>query len=152
MCKFNRYDETPPFDKLYVRNLDGFRDRIADKWADCCLTLFSPDSIISRLDRYAEQFVASGAWEREYNRWNGSPVALKESVFEELEFVKDWYIRNYNWICSNLGAAPYAEVFAPDVREKASGLYMLDGRRLDLKDGEIPPKGIYIRDGKKIAY
>lgn len=152
MCKFNRYDETPPFDKLYVRNLDDFRDRIALKWADCCLTLFSPDSIISRLDRYAEQFMASGAWEREYNRWNGSPVALKESVFDELEFVKDWYIQNYNWICSNLGGTPYVKVIAPKSGVKASGLYMLDGRRLELKEGEVPPRGIYIRDGKKVAY
>lgn len=152
MCKFNRYDETPPFDKLYVRNLDGFRDRIADKWADCCLALFSPDSIISRLDHYAEQLMASGAWEREYNRWNGSPVALKESVFDELEFVKDWYIQNYNWICSNLGGTPYVKVFAPKSGVKASALYMLDGRRLELKEGEVPPRGIYIRDGKKVAY
>ena len=95
LATINRYNNIAPYNRLVVQDIDSFRDLEADKWMSYYTTLFSCESFYQRLDKYAGQFVASGAWEREYEKWNGNPVPLKESIADELEYVKEWYRENY---------------------------------------------------------
>lgn len=143
----NRYDNIAPFNRLAVQNIDGFKDLEAITWKKYCSTLFSCESITRRLDYYAEQFTSSGAWKREYEKWNGNPVPLKENITDELEYVKEWYAMNYKKLC-----AQFDEIIATDIKvashiSSAKVVYMLDGRRID---ENAMRKGVYIINGKKV--
>ena len=149
LANINRYNDRAPFNRLDPNNIDGFKELEANKWIEHCTTLFSCDSVARRLDNYADQFSSSGAWEREYEKWNGNPVPLKENVADELEYVKDWYAKNYESLC-----AQFEEVIATGIIKAASpeaspqGVFALDGRMVNRN---AMHKGIYIVNGKKVV-
>lgn len=148
LANINRYDNIAPFNRLAVQNIDGFKELEAIKWTKYCTSLFSCESIARRLDYYAEQFTSSGAWEREYARWNGNPVPLKENVADELEYVKEWYSKNYEKLC-----AQFDDVIATDMKvashnSSARVVYTLDGR---MTNEHAMHKGVYIVNGKKVV-
>ena len=49
-----------------------------------------------------EQFVNSGAWQRERNKWNGNIVELTESPEEEAQYLKQWYKMNVEHLRDNI--------------------------------------------------
>ena len=91
------------FSALWNKDIDGFRKALADRWAELSKTVLSVESINRRIDDYASSFVQSGAWQREYEKWNGNPRELKEDIAEETGYVKGWYARNYKNMFEILG-------------------------------------------------
>ena len=67
---------------------------MADRWRSLRQSTLSNQAVFARLDDYARKFSESGAWAREYAKWNGNPVELKENLDDELNYVKDWYETN----------------------------------------------------------
>lgn len=94
-----------PFNNIFTYNIDGFIDGVRERWQQLNTTVLSVAEVSRRLDAYAEMFVASGAWERERSRWDNNPVELKEDINEELDYVKDWYSRNFISFCNQLDEA-----------------------------------------------
>lgn len=147
VCNIARYKYTAPYNRLSEQNINGFEELVASKWEEYRHTLFSCESFARRLDRYAEQFTSSGAWEREYAKWNGRPVPLKNDVAKELEYVKGWYKTNYDSLC-----VQFDRVIADGITNSESkfppsnGVFTLDGRRVN---EQAMRKGIYIVNGKK---
>ena len=132
LADIHRYDSIAPFNRLYVHDIDRFRRRIEQKWNMLRFDLFSIQHVEELLDSYANAFVVSGAWAREYEKWNGNPVPLEESIFDELAYVKNWYAQNYDNICSQLsltqGILSVAQ--APSATTHHSyPVYTLGGRR-----------------------
>lgn len=102
----HRYDNRAPFDRLYGKGLDGFPEKVSKRWNELKDGVFSVEHVNSLLDKYKDLFVSSGAWSREYNKWNniGYPDNLNQAVLQEnlsveLDYVKDWYRRNYANLC-----------------------------------------------------
>ena len=91
----NRYNNIAPYNRVYVNDMTRFRHRLKEVWKLHKNTVFSQANVEKLLDRYAETFLKSGAWKREYNKWNEKPVPLEESPLEELKYVKNWYQKNY---------------------------------------------------------
>ena len=144
----NRYNRVAPFNRLYGQGLDGFREKVKQRWIQLKDGLLNPDSICQRLDDYGQRFLLSGAWEREYARWNGSPIALKASVAEELDYVKDWYRRNWVELCRQTGC--YDVVSNPtDQRPRAVSAFTLDGRKLKNRE-LLQYKGIAVVGNRKV--
>ena len=111
----------------------------------------SADSIAERLDRYANMFEASGAWEREYNKWNMDPVPLRASVEEETDYVKHWYVKNHESLCSQFGTVPvYTAIDEARASVPAAAVYTIDGRKVNQSDPHRLQKGIYIIEGRKV--
>ena len=99
-----RYNEIPPYDRLYKDNMDGFVDEVKKKWLELQTTTFSIKHVHDVLDAYGTMFVSSGAWQREYNKWGGSvDVPLAENLSDELNYVKGWYERNFANLCDIWG-------------------------------------------------
>ena len=99
-----RYNEIPPYDRLYKDNMDGFVDEVKKKWLELQTTTFSIKHVHDVLDAYGTMFVSSGAWQREYNKWGGSvDVPLAENLSDELNYVKGWYERNFANLCNSWG-------------------------------------------------
>lgn len=87
-----------PFERLWNGNINNYRTAVADRWRQLHKTLLSEEAFNARVDAYVKAFVESGAWNREYYRWNGSPVFLKKDLNEEADYIKTWYKNN----CENL--------------------------------------------------
>lgn len=132
--------------QLYVYNVDNFRESMKECWQELSLGIMSPNSFNSRLDAYAKRFKESGAWQREYDKWNNNPVPL--DLDEELEYVKKWYVNNIAALNKVLGVIaddiPY--VFQ-DTDSYNIRMYNIDGKRIMSN-----PTGrrIYIENGRKI--
>ena len=132
--------------QLYVYNVDNFRESMKKRWQELSLGIMSPNSFNSRLDAYAKRFKESGAWQREYDKWNNNPVPL--DLDEELEYVKKWYVNNIAALNKVLGVIaddiPY--VFQ-DTDSYNMRMYNIDGKRIMSN-----PTGrrIYIENGRKI--
>ena len=132
--------------QLYVYNVDNFRESMKERWQELSLGIMSPNSFNSRLDAYAKRFKESGAWQREYDKWNNNPVPL--DLDEELEYVKKWYVNNIAALNKVLVVIaddiPY--VFQ-DTDSYNIRMYNIDGKRIMSN-----PTGrkIYIENGRKI--
>ena len=120
---------------------------MANRWRELYATVLSEESFNARLDAYAEAFTASGAWQREWRKWNGNPVVLHQDIGEEVAYVKDWYRRNclhlnndmFEGIASGVG-----EVDGPSA-DDAETVYDLMGQKVN-----AAYKGIVIKGGKKM--
>ena len=134
------------FYQMYMYNVDNFRESMKERWQELSLGIMSPNSFNSRLDAYAKRFKESGAWQREYDKWNNNPVPL--NLDEELEYVKKWYVNNIAALNKVLGVIaddiPY--VFQ-DTDSYNMRMYNIDGKRIMSN-----PTGrrIYIENGRKI--
>ena len=132
--------------QLYVYNVDNFRESMKERWQELSLGIMSPNNFNARLDAYAKRFKESGAWQREYDKWNNNPVPL--DLDEELEYVKKWYVNNIAALNKVLGVIaddiPY--VFQ-DTDSYNMRMYNIDGKRIMSN-----PTGrrIYIENGRKI--
>ena len=95
-------------------------------------------------------FIRSGAWNREYEKWNDNPVPLRLTLEEEIDYVKQWYKMNYNHLC-NIFDIPVSVNAVPMVVENAplfqgeEVIFNLQGQRYS-----TPQKGINIIEGKKV--
>ena len=117
-----------------------------ERWQELLSGIMSPDNFNARLDAYAKRFKESGAWQREYDKWNNNPVPLY--LDEELEYVKKWYVNNIAALNKVLGVIaddiPY--VFQ-DTDSYNIRMYNIDGKRImSNPTGRI----IYIENGRKI--
>ena len=147
LASINRYNNIAPFNRLAVKDIDGFCALMSSRWIANYTTLFSREAVARRLDDYGTLFTASGAWQREYEKWNGNPVPLEEDIFDELQYVKDWYGENYAGLCSQFGT-PDPQGIAETAADRPAGsdMLMLDGRRVSTT---ATGKGVYIVNGKK---
>lgn len=146
LSSLDRYNYTAPFNRLIVHNIDGFREALSYRWARLCESLFSVEYISKRLDSYANMFEVSGAWEREQKTWNGNPVPLKESLADEIQYVKDWYTRNYTNLCEKFGTE-MTGIVNTKINKESPDIYSLDGRKIS----SYQRKGLYIVNGKKVV-
>ncbi len=134
------------FYQMYMYNVDNFRESMKERWQELSLGIMSPNNFNARLDAYAKRFKESGAWQREYDKWNNNPVPL--DLEEELEYVKKWYVNNIAALNKVLGVIaddiPY--VFQ-DTDSYNIRMYNIDGKRIMSN-----PTGrrIYIENGRKI--
>ena len=146
LASIRPYNSVAPYNRLMSRNLDNFTQLLAGKWEEYGETLFSCDDIASRLDHYAETFVASGAWKREYAKWNGNPVPLFEDIADELAYVKDWYEQNHEHLGQQMVTIITTGISDVSAQQDIGEVYALDGRRTGMLR-----KGVYIARGRKVV-
>ena len=146
LASIRPYNSVAPYNRLMSRNLDNFTQLLAGKWEEYGETLFSCDDIARRLDGYAETFVSSGAWKREYAKWNGNPVPLCEDIADELAYVKDWYEQNHEHLGQQMGTIITTGISDVSAQQDIGEVYALDGRRTGMLR-----KGVYIARGRKVV-
>ncbi|MCI5506709.1 MAG: CotH kinase family protein [Prevotella sp.] len=132
--------------QLYVYNVDNFRGSMKERWQELLSGIMSPDNFNARLDAYAKRFKESGAWQREYDRWNNNPVPL--DLDTELEYVKNWYVKNIAAMNKTLGVIADDIPYVFQDRDSYNmRMYNIDGKRIMSN-----PFGrrIYIESGRKI--
>lgn len=147
---YGRMNNIGPFNRLYVKNIDGFRSFVIGLWQIYRTGPFHPDSIDLRLNTYADKFVNSGAWEREYNRWNNNPVPLEQNIQNELSYVKSWYRKNYNILSGLWKSTDLLQTEKDDAQSihpaGSSSAYTLLGQPVRVED--LPQGTLYIQGGQ----
>ena len=141
-----RYNWTAPFNRLYKKNINGFADKVKEKIAELSTTFLSEEQMSERLDAYVSLFTKSGAWAREYAKWNGNPVPLEKNLRIEKGYVMKWYMSNLAFLLD------YTSISDTEITGISQGddIFTLDGRRV-LKNGNGSlPRGLFIKGGKKI--
>ena len=158
LVSFRRYNSVAPYNRLIWHNLDNFKQLLASKWEEYGETLFSCDAIARRLDDYAELFTNSGAWKREYNKWNGNPVPLQADIADELAYVKNWYEKNHESLCEQVDLSVTTAIndverltFRSALPLRLSknverAMFNLQGQRISSLQ-----KGIVVVNGKKVV-
>ena len=101
-AEFGRLNFYAPFNRLIAGNIDNFKGKIATRWAELTQTALSQANLESHINAIAQRFVESGAWQREYERWRGTRVAINANINSEINYVKGWYGRNYNYISTGM--------------------------------------------------
>ena len=151
LSSVGQYNERAPFDRLIGKDTDGFVSKLTDIWTEYYSTLFAPESIGRRLDHYASMFELSGAWARELGKWNENPVPLKPNLKEEIDYVKGWYLRNFENLCIQFDTHIVATGITT-AKQSASplGVYTLDGRKIYAAGERQLAKGIYIVGNRKV--
>lgn len=92
-----------PYMRLWTDNIDNYRNAVACRWKQLYAKgILTSESFNRRVDAYVEQFVNSGAWQRERNKWNGNIVELTESPEEEAQYLKQWYKMNVEHLRDNI--------------------------------------------------
>ena len=132
--------------QLYVYNVDNFRTNMKERWQELSSGIMSAENFNVRLDAYAKRFKESGAWQREYDKWNNNPVPL--DLDAELEYVKNWYVKNISTLNKILGviADDIPSVFLNTDTDNIK-MYNIDGTRI-MSNPNIGR--LYIMDGKKV--
>ena len=138
-----------PLSRLFSRNLMGFRDSLRLKWHNLRETTLASERLAERLDAYATLLTESGAWAREYSLW-GTSCGLTEDINDEIQYVKEWYARNINYLNELLPELPTAIVRLRTEPNASQGIYTLDGRRVEGRSWQDLPHGIYIINGRKV--
>lgn len=132
-----------PFARLWKDNVDNYKTELCNLWQKASKTIFSEEAIVKRMNDYADSFVKSGAWEREYRKWNGNPVVLTEDPQEELAYIKQWFhsshinLNNYFYSVSHISSV--------HTNTESNNKYNLFGQKVN--DNY---KGIIIEKGKII--
>ena len=132
--------------QLYSNNVDNFRERMKERWQELLSGIMSAYNFNARLDAYAKIFKESGAWQREYEKWNDNPVPL--DLDAELEYVKNWYVNNIAALNKILGVKvdDIPSVFQ-DTDTYNMKMYNIDGKRIMSNPGI---RRIYIENGRKV--
>lgn len=97
-----RLDNMGPYRRLKVNNIDGFKQKLAQRWQQLIENELSPANLESHINAIAQRFVESGAWQREYNKWKNTNVRIAENIEEEVQFVINWYIGNLAYANENI--------------------------------------------------
>lgn len=141
------------------------------RWKEGRVAAFSIDSINSKLDRYRDLFLNSGAWQRmvDYFESKSSKPNYVIDLSQEIEHIKTWYMNRFLEMDAYFGITEEDGIMTIDnsqltidnsqftVDNSQLGIkgpvYDLIGRRVDsplLTPHSSLKKGLYIQDGKKI--
>lgn len=116
-----------PYYRLYNENVDNFIDDMRNKWEQLRKNVMSKENISTKIDNYAKMFIVSGAWKREYDKWNNNPVPLEEDITNETSYVKDWYNRNFDNVTSIFNQATTQINNISNVSNKNISVYDTNG-------------------------
>lgn len=142
-----------PYKRLYNENVDGFFEAVKNKWKSLAYEVMSKENINTKIDEYAKQFIESGAWKREYVKWNNNPVPLSEELTDETSYVKNWYSRNFENVTDILNNVSHVEHIIQDLDDETIHVYDVRGVLIyrGNKHRFVLPKqteGVFIVKGK----
>ena len=89
------------FRRLVLTNAYGFADKVRERWEEVKVGNFSPDAVKALFIKYFDLFEASGAFEREAEKWemvlNGHKNG-KLALAAEREYILKWIDLRYEYI------------------------------------------------------
>lgn len=85
----HEHGEHTLYKRLMEYDYENWNEQLAARYASLRPDYFDPDSLYQRFERYVRLFQASGADDREIDRWDGSNYIYMD-FDEELDYLKEW--------------------------------------------------------------
>lgn len=143
--EFNSGNVLNVITRLKNLNVDDFNNKVRSRYAELRKTFFSISNLQKRYEHYYDLLVASGATQREAEKWSMDSDVCGEIIdFDsEIEYIKNWITKRiiyldkkfyyYNLSISNIPA---------EQNNTAISIYNLQGQKMP--NDQRLPKGIYI--------
>ena len=143
--------------RLIQLDVDNFVDKLNTRYAELRKGILATDSLQHRYQYYYDLITRSGAAKRETTRWSGDSDLNGElmSFDYEISYIKSWLTRHLRDLDREgfpLSEQVIPEAITPLVESPVRRddiIYDLTGRRVSPASMS---KGIYIINGKKVAY
>jgi hypothetical protein len=128
----------------YLLEYASFNNEFQNQWEQVKYTLY--DDVVSFLDNLKAEFGEDLELSRylDSQRWKKSTFV---SLEEEIAKVDAWMKERVVWIDENINVSTCVEYVRFEESGQNSGIWLLDGRKLD--ENISVPAGLYIIDGKK---
>lgn len=155
--QLSRLNPYGPFNRFVAYNIDGFKNLVARRWEEIQDTYLSPTNLENHINAIALRYVESGAWQREYELWKNisesveegedydERIIIAENIYEEVEYVMEWYRRNHTYM-SNQFLRWHDDYVEPDAITAATitqiynyllGINTVYDEKLDLNEDGI---------------
>lgn len=85
----HEHGEHTLYKRLMEYDYENWNEQLAARYASLRTSYFDPDNLYQRFERYVRLFQASGADDREIERWNGSN-SIYMDFDSELDYLKEW--------------------------------------------------------------
>ncbi len=152
---WQQIDYLGPYIHMMAGTSATFTTELSALWQRWKAGSFSTEAVESRMQAYADLFMASGAWSREYQRWKEKPEeehreALSPTPYDEVAYMSKWYREQVAYM-DNLLSVSAGIGTPPTANNPNTAVYDLHGRYLGAKADvwhHIAP-GIYIVGGSK---
>ncbi len=122
-----------------------FQTLLKERWATLRTTVFSKESINTRLEKYRDLFVNSGAWKRMTDHWatqKETPLYV-EDLGKEIDYIEEWYAKRFDMMDTYFGINTGIDN-ATGSQSASNYIYSIEGIKLSTP----PAKGLYIQGGK----
>ncbi|MDD4821043.1 MAG: CotH kinase family protein [Bacteroidales bacterium] len=86
--KTNEHAEHYLFQRLKRSNVGGFYDQLKSRYAELRQDYFKPENLINRFVQYRDNFVASGAADREVKTWSSMTSGMNFTT--EISYLTSW--------------------------------------------------------------
>lgn len=128
----------------YLLEYASFKNEFQNQWEQVKYTLY--DDVVSFLDNLKAECGEDLDFSRyqDSQRWKKSTFV---SLEEEIAKVDAWMKERVVWIDENINVSTCVEYVRFEESGQNSGIWLLDGRKLD--ENISVPAGLYIIDGKK---
>ena len=143
------------FRRLRNTDAEDFNMQVRLRYRDLRQTHLATENILNRFRKQLAEFEASGASQREYDKWSGdSDVAGRKLDFDnELEYLEDWFTRRMNYLDKTRFKTDELPneikgVTTMPVTTNSDDIYNLRGQKVDVSSTSLPA-GIYIVNGRK---
>ena len=93
---------------LYDETLE-FQQAFRHRWVQLRNSTFCHKNLVEKMETYADQLMASEAWQREVAKWNNNPVSMLDDVHNEVAIVAEWYTREIEEM-NKLMETPWGDV------------------------------------------
>lgn len=144
-----RIRQNEPFFTMWTWDVNGFRKLTANRWFKLRKSIFSAETLAARLTTYGTLFTNSGAWAREYARWNkGTPIV--PNIMAEIPLVVEWYKQRMQemdkFFLPHTDDPTGISTLSPNAVPQ--DVHTLDGRRISWDEAA---RGLYIVGGQKVV-
>ncbi len=82
-----------PYPITYISGKQYYENLLKEKWIAARRGAFSVDSINTKLERYRDLFINSGAWSRMVNHFNAAKYQPQyvQDLSKEIAYIEEWY-------------------------------------------------------------
>ena len=148
--EFNSGDVLNLITRLKNLNVDNFNNRVRSRYAELRKTVFSIDSLQKRYKYYYNLLKASGAAEREAEKWSMDSDIFGEIIdFDsEIQYIKNWITHRIIYLDKMFSYHLYSSIMDTPVEQNQTiNIYNLQGQKIPIN--QKLSKGIYIYQNKK---
>jgi hypothetical protein len=139
-------------ERLRKLNTNHFNEQCYHRYKELRNGVLSTDSVIARYTSYYNDLMLCGAAKREQDKWSGdSDINYQTLNFEhEYAYICEWIEKHMSYLDNHQFKQIDTDIVNIHTNKNRPSIYNLRGQKMD--NSHYLPKGIYIKNGRKVIY